>query len=131
MTIPEAVRLVLLSTTLASLGEIFILKMGKPLKILDVAHKLLEINGKTLKDENNPNGDIEINYIGLRPGEKIDEKLIASYEYPESTIYSEIDLVKPPTPIDSNSKFVSSLLNYLESNNLVQLKSLIISLISH
>ena len=71
MTIPEAVRLVLLSTTMASLGEIFILKMGKPLKILDVAHKLLEINGKTLKDKNNPNGDIEINYIGYVQEKKL------------------------------------------------------------
>lgn len=76
MTIPEAARLVLLAGSFAQGGEVFVLDMGQPVKIADLARRLIEISGLTVKDANNPSGDIEITYVGLRPGEKLYEELL-------------------------------------------------------
>lgn len=76
MTIPEAAQLVIESSLLASGGEIFLLNMGKPIKILDLAKNMIELSGLKYKDENNPEGDISIEFIGLKPGEKLFEELL-------------------------------------------------------
>jgi FlaA1/EpsC-like NDP-sugar epimerase len=76
MTIPEAVRLVLLAGSFDSHGEVLVLKMGKPVLIRDVARQMIEGAGMTVKDAQNPNGDIEIRFTGLRPGEKLHEELL-------------------------------------------------------
>ena len=76
MTIAEAAQLVIESNLLASGGEIFLLNMGKPIKILDLAKNMIELSGLNLKDENNPDGDISIEFIGLKPGEKLYEELL-------------------------------------------------------
>jgi FlaA1/EpsC-like NDP-sugar epimerase len=76
MTIPEAVRLVLLTGSFARGGDVFVLDMGKPVPIRDLARRLIEQAGHTVRDANNPNGDIEIEITGLRPGEKLHEELL-------------------------------------------------------
>tara|TARA_Y100001970_G_scaffold290695_1_gene425354 strand:- start:13598 stop:15457 length:1860 start_codon:yes stop_codon:yes gene_type:complete len=76
MSTNEAVGLILYSTTLAKGGEVFILDMGKPLKIIDLAKKMVKLSGLTEKNSSNPNGDIEIKFIGLRDGEKLHEELV-------------------------------------------------------
>ena len=76
MTISEAVGLVINASSFASGGEVFLLDMGKPVKIKDLALKMINLSGLSLKDESNPNGDIEIIYSGLRPGEKLFEELL-------------------------------------------------------
>jgi FlaA1/EpsC-like NDP-sugar epimerase len=76
MTISEAVRLVLLAGSFDCHGEVLVLKMGNPVLIRDVARQMIEGAGLTLKDEQNPDGDIEIVYTGLRPGEKLYEELL-------------------------------------------------------
>ena len=76
MTIEEAAQLVIQATEIAEGNEVFLLDMGDQVKITDIAKQLLKINGLSLKDNNNPNGDIEIKYIGLRPGEKLKEELL-------------------------------------------------------
>ena len=76
MTIEEAAQLVIESTTIARSGEIYLLHMGKPIKILDLATKMIEAYGLTVKNKNNPNGEIEIQEVGLRIGEKIYEELL-------------------------------------------------------
>ena len=76
MTIPEAAQLVLLAGSYAEGGEVFVLDMGKPVKIMDLARSLIELSGFTVRDENNRNGDIEIVTTGLRPGEKLYEELL-------------------------------------------------------
>ena len=78
MTIPEAVELVIQAGAMGEGGEVFVLDMGKPVKIQDLAEKMIQLSGRTLRDENTPNGDIEIKYIGLRPGEKLYEELLVS-----------------------------------------------------
>jgi FlaA1/EpsC-like NDP-sugar epimerase len=76
MTIPEAVELVIQSGAMAKGGEVFVLDMGKPVRIYDLAVKMIKLSGLTVLDENNPKGDIEIQFTGLRPGEKLFEELL-------------------------------------------------------
>lgn len=78
MSIPEAAQLVLQSGALASGGEIYILDMGEQIKILDLARLLVNLSGLTIKDEQNPDGDIKVIYTGLRKGEKMKEELFIS-----------------------------------------------------
>jgi len=75
MTIPEAVQLVLTAGAGAQGGEVFVLDMGKPVPILQLARQVIESAGYTVCDKANPEGDIEIEIIGLRPGEKLEEEL--------------------------------------------------------
>lgn len=76
MTIPEAAQLVLQAGAMGSGGDVFVLDMGTPVKILDLAHKMTHLMGLTIKDEKTPDGDIEIIFSGLRPGEKLFEELL-------------------------------------------------------
>lgn len=76
MTIPEAARLVLLAGSFSRGDDLFVLDMGKPVKIIDLAKKMIELANRTVKDESNPEGDIEIEITGLRPGEKLYEELL-------------------------------------------------------
>ncbi|MEC9198042.1 MAG: nucleoside-diphosphate sugar epimerase/dehydratase [Pseudomonadota bacterium] len=76
MTIPEASRLVLLAGSFARGGDVFVLDMGKPVRIAQVARQMIEAAGYSVRDDNNSNGDIEIRYIGLRKGEKLHEELL-------------------------------------------------------
>jgi len=76
MTIPEAVQLVIQAGSMASGGEIFVLDMGEPVRIVDLARKMIRLSGLSEKTEDNPDGDIEIKFTGLRPGEKLYEELL-------------------------------------------------------
>ena len=76
MTIPEAVELVIQAGAMGQGGDVFVLDMGEPIRILDLAKKMIYLSGLDLKDDTNPNGDIEIKYTGLRPGEKLYEELL-------------------------------------------------------
>jgi len=76
MTIPEAAQLVLQAGAMARGGDVFVLDMGRPVKILDLARRMIQLSGQQLRDEANPHGDIEIKFTGLRPGEKLYEELI-------------------------------------------------------
>jgi len=78
MTISEAVELVIQAGTIGKGGEIFILNMGEPVSILELAKKMINLSGLQIKDSKNPYGDIEIQYTGLRPGEKLFEELLIS-----------------------------------------------------
>ena len=76
MTIPEAAQLVIQAGSMAEGGDVFVLDMGQPVKIFDLAKRMIELSGLQLRDEENPDGDIEIQIIGLRPGEKLYEELL-------------------------------------------------------
>ena len=80
MTIKEASQLVIQSSAMAHGGEVFLLDMGKPICIKDLVIKLIKLSGLQLRDNSNPNGDIEIKITGLRPGEKLFEELIIDAE---------------------------------------------------
>lgn len=76
MTIAEAAQLVIQAAAMAEGGEVFLLDMGEPVRIADLARKMIELSGATVKDEANPDGDMEITVVGLRPGEKLFEELL-------------------------------------------------------
>ena len=80
MTVQEAVKLVLQAGAMAQGGEVFVLDMGKPVSIYQLARQVIESAGYTLRDAENPDGDIEIEFTGLRPGEKMVEELTLSGE---------------------------------------------------
>jgi FlaA1/EpsC-like NDP-sugar epimerase len=76
MTIPEAAQLVIQAGAKAQGGDVFLLDMGEPIRIVDLARHMVRLYGFEVKDEANPNGDIEIRFTGLRPGEKLYEELL-------------------------------------------------------
>ena len=78
MTIPEAAQLVLQATGMAKGGEVFVLDMGEPVKLVDLARQMVELSGCTVRDSKNLDGDIAITFTGLRPGEKLYEELLLS-----------------------------------------------------
>lgn len=84
MTIPEAAQLVIQASSMAKGGDVFLLEMGEPVKIMDLAIKIIELSGLTVCNKENPDGDIEIEIVGLRPGEKLYEELLIA-DNPQST----------------------------------------------
>ena len=85
MTIPEAANLVIQAGAMASGGEVFVLDMGEPVKIVDLAHRMIHLSGFDVKDIEHPNGDIEVIFTGLRAGEKLYEELIIGEDNVETT----------------------------------------------
>lgn len=76
MTISEAARLVLIAGSFAAGGDVFVLDMGAPVRIRDLARTMIKLSGRTVRDADNPAGDIELQVTGLRPGEKLYEELL-------------------------------------------------------
>lgn len=93
MTIPEASQLVLQAGSMGCGGEVFVLDMGEPVKIADLARKMIHLMGLTEKTEERPDGDIEITYTGLRPGEKLYEELLIG-DNPQGTSHPRIMMAR-------------------------------------
>jgi len=89
MTIKEAALLVIQAGAMSKGGEVFVLDMGKSVRIYDLAVSMVKLSGLTIKDEQNPDGDIEIVEVGLRPAEKLYEELLIGNS-PESTQHQRI-----------------------------------------
>jgi FlaA1/EpsC-like NDP-sugar epimerase len=84
MTIPESVQLVLQAGAMAKGGDVFVLDMGESIKIIDLAYKMIHLSGLTPIDNENPDGDIRIEFTGLRPGEKLYEELLIGNDVVQS-----------------------------------------------
>ena len=95
MTIPEAAQLVIQAGAMATGGDVFVLDMGQPVRIVDLARRMVELSGLSVRDENNPEGDIEITVTGLRPGEKLYEELLIG-ENPVPTQHPRIMKAQEP-----------------------------------
>ncbi len=89
MTIPEAAQLVMQAGAMATGGEVFVLDMGEPVRIIDLAHRMVELSGRTVKTPERPDGDIAIEITGLRPGEKLYEELLIGDD-PQPTTHPRI-----------------------------------------
>ncbi len=85
MSIPEATQLVLQASAMANQGETFVLDMGEPIRIYDLARHMISLSGMTVRDAEHPHGDIEIAVVGLRPGEKLYEELFVGSETKETS----------------------------------------------
>jgi FlaA1/EpsC-like NDP-sugar epimerase len=93
MTIPEAAQLVIQAGAMAKGGEVFVLDMGQPVKIYDLAKRMVELSGLSVKNPETGAGDIEIVVTGLRPGEKLYEELLIG-ENPTSTTHPRIMMAR-------------------------------------
>jgi len=89
MTIPEAAQLVLQAGAMAEGGDLFLLDMGEPIRIVDLARRMVALSGLTVRDEQHPGGDIAIEFTGLRPGEKLYEELLIG-DHPLPTAHPRI-----------------------------------------
>ena len=95
MTIPEAAQLVIQAGAMAEGGDVFLLDMGEPVKIIDLAQRMVDLSGLSVRDEAQPDGDIEIVVTGLRPGEKLYEELILGDD-PQPTMHPKIQRAQDP-----------------------------------
>lgn len=131
MTIYEASQLVIYASLLAKGGEVFLLDMGERVRILDLAHKMIRLMGLTVRDDDNPDGDIELKIIGLRSGEKLHEELLIS-DNPEPTSH--------PSVMKAHESFLdwqiyivklNSLKVAIEDNNIFLAKKIIFDLVGN
>lgn len=129
MTIPEAAQLVIQAGAMAIGGDVFVLDMGEPVKIIDLARRMVELAGLTVKDDANPDGDIEIQVTGLRPGEKLYEELLIG-DNPLSTDHSRIMKAHEDFLVWSELEVkMSGLMRALEANDVPLLKGLLKDLV--
>lgn len=110
MSVHEAVELVIQAGSLSVGGEIFLLDMGDPVKIVSLARNMIHLAGRSVRDENNPAGDVEISIVGLRPGEKLHEELLIRIEDAVGTAHPKIMRASDPLV---TSKQLSGLLDQL------------------
>jgi FlaA1/EpsC-like NDP-sugar epimerase len=129
MTIPEAAQLVIHAAAMATGGDVFVLDMGQPVKILDLAKRMVELSGLTVMDSNNQMGDIEIQVSGLRPGEKLYEELLIG-DNPLPTSHPRIMKAHEEfLPWDQLESKLNILNGALESNNVPVIRTLLKELV--
>jgi FlaA1/EpsC-like NDP-sugar epimerase len=126
MTIPEAALLVIQAGAMAHGGEVFVLDMGDPVKIHDLAQKVIELSGLTVRDADSPDGDIAIEIVGLRPGEKLYEELLIGDD-PEQTSHPRILKARDKfMPLAELDKELAILEDYVISANADAMRGTII-----
>ena len=125
MTIEEASDLVIQSSLIMKGNETFLLDMGNPIKITDLVQKLIQFSGFTLKDNNNPNGDIAINFIGLRPGEKLYEELLINNMSINTNLTGIYISKEKKVEYSEFEKIFNSLTTYYDNKNTDKIKSIL------
>lgn len=130
MTIPEAAQLVIQAGAMAKGGDVFVLDMGAPVKIIDLAVRMIELSGLTVRDIYHPEGDIEIEISGLRPGEKLYEELLIGNN-PSPTSHPRImkahEAFLPWSVLSERLEELQKRLKYKDTN---ELKALLVELVS-
>lgn len=123
MTIPEAASLVIQAGAMAKGGEVFVLDMGESVKIVDLAKRMIFLTGYKLKDKTNPDGDIEIIFTGLRPGEKLYEELIIGDGNVETTSHPLIrQAIEDSFPLMDIESMLSQLIHRAQPHDVEWLK---------
>jgi FlaA1/EpsC-like NDP-sugar epimerase len=129
MTIPEAVELVIQAGAMGEGGEVLVLDMGKPVKIFDLAIKMIHLSGLEVKSESNPSGEIEIKITGLRPGEKLFEELLIGDNVSKTRHPMIMRAKEEMVPWDELSVILKSLEGAAKSSNQEALRSLLIEIV--
>ena len=125
MTITEAAQLVIQAGAMGKYSEVFVLDMGKSVKIFDLINQMITLSGMTVKNNNNPKGDIEIQIVGLRPGEKLYEELLIG-DNPQKTNHTKILKIEDPfTPFEKLEKDLNNLKILLDENKADEVKNLL------
>ena len=123
MTIPEAAQLVLQAGAMATGGEVFVLDMGEPIKIIDLARRMIELSGMTVRDASNPHGDMAIQVTGLRPGEKLYEELLIG-DNPIPTAHRRIMKAREDfIPLAQLQSHLETLQQGIQTNDIEKLKT--------
>jgi FlaA1/EpsC-like NDP-sugar epimerase len=124
MTIPEAVQLVIQASNMAHGSEVFILDMGKPIKIVDLATRMIHLSGFSVKDETNSDGDIEIKFTGLRPGEKLYEELLIGNN-PQPTTHPRImkanETFLPYNKLEISLEQLTNAIDNFDNNKVIEI----------
>ena len=130
MTIPEASQLVIQAGALSTGGDVFLLDMGEPVRIADLARTMIELSGLDVKDEANPDGDIELQITGLRPGEKLYEELLIG-DNSEPTAHPRIMRAQEDfVPWQELNSKLAELDDALDSNNGPKARKMMETLVS-
>jgi FlaA1/EpsC-like NDP-sugar epimerase len=123
MTIPEAAQLVLQAGAMGQGGDVFVLDMGQPVKIMDLARRMVQLSGLSVRDAAHPTGDIEIAVTGLRVGEKLYEELLIG-DNPQPTAHPRIMKAhEPSVPWAVLQSELQVLLQAANANDAVAIKS--------
>lgn len=130
MSIPEAVQLVIQAGAMAKGGDVFVLDMGEPVKISDLANKMIKLSGLTTKNEANPDGDIEIEYSGLRPGEKLYEELLIGDNVSGTQHKRIMRANEEYIEFDQLLSHLQNLKNAMASENVIKIKSQLTKFVS-
>jgi FlaA1/EpsC-like NDP-sugar epimerase len=126
MSIPEAVQLVLQSGAMAKGGDVFVLDMGDPIKILDLAYRMIHLSGLKPIDTENPNGDIKIKFTGLRPGEKLYEELLIGDDVIQSEHPRIMQAREEKLTLDIIEKKVLEISNFRENQDDLAIKHILL-----
>ena len=131
MTVTEAAQLVIQAGAMGKCSEVFVLDMGKSIKILDLIHKMIKLSGFSVKDDKNKSGDIEIKITGLRPGEKLYEELLIGNN-PKKTDHERIKkALDPSIPFDELKIKLDNLYEFLTDNDVLQVKKILKELVKN
>jgi FlaA1/EpsC-like NDP-sugar epimerase len=129
MTIPEAAQLVIQAGAMGTGGDVFVLDMGEPVRIVDLARRMVELSGLSLRDTANPDGDIEITVTGLRPGEKLYEELLIG-DNPKPTQHARIMKAHEDfLPWDELQGRLNALKNCMQANDVPAIRGLLQELV--
>ena len=130
MTIPEAAQLVIQAGAMSKGAEVFVLDMGQPVRIVDLARSMIEAAGLTMKDTSTPWGDIEIKVTGMRPGEKLYEELLIG-DGAQPTAHPRIlQAHEEFLPLDVFEAFIQKLQDSIQANNLIAIRELLVGVVS-
>ena len=126
MTIPEASQLVLQAGAMGEGGDVFVLDMGEPVKIVDLAENLVQLSGLELKSEDKPAGDIEITFTGLRPGEKLFEELLIGDNVAKTAHKQIMSAKEAYLPLSEFSQILTSLDQACSRLDHVRIRSILV-----
>ena len=130
MTIPEAAQLVIQASSMSNIGEVFVLDMGEPVKIYELAKRMIHLTGFTIKNDSYPNGDIEIKFTGLRPGEKLYEELLIGNNVTGTQHPRIMQEEEPHLPFEQLSEKILELENSIEQYDIENIIKILANSIS-
>lgn len=130
MTIPEAAQLVIQAGAMARGGEVFVLDMGEPVRILDLANTMIHLMGLSVKNDKNPQGDIEITFSGLRPGEKLFEELLIGEDSQTTDHPAILRAHEESLSWQKMDEIMSRLIVYLQERNEIAIREILQEVVS-
>jgi FlaA1/EpsC-like NDP-sugar epimerase len=130
MTIPEASQLVIQAGAMGQCGDVFVFDMGEPIRILDLAKRMIHLSGLEIKDEHHPTGEVEISFTGLRPGEKLYEELLIGDNVSETSHKRIMRAEEHVIPWMALEKMLSKLKQATKEDDFELIRSILMGVVS-